>query len=301
MNATGIRRCAQVQAFVGMMGPGSPLHRPRLDRVAAPPRPPMHRWTLESGSAAVLSLTRSSDAGSIEERRGAASSSSPDVPSSATGSSGTLSRRWSRPAPTWTGSSLEPCSVRTGSTSSRTPSAPAPSTTPPGAPTRSSALISDCCSGSCHGSRGQRSGPGRPALRPIADLRRDALLWGFRLPAGHRLVADSTGSRLEQEFDGGSSRLLDVDAPKYDPGAFWEMMDVGVRRESYGSDSVLMYSGGATPQPSRSRVPTTRGGPPPTAIGTRSTSSVECGERRRWGSMPTPFPTETGRSTRTPR
>ncbi len=244
MDAASTLESASVQAFVGMVGPGTPPLRPRLEGVTCPPRPPVHGNVLETGSAAVLLFRRAEVAESRTSAPGGVLvlTGRPflhdrlleDGLLAAVPAKGELDGKFAGALIRSTGVELFTDALGAGSVYYATR----------GPDTFFSSHL------------GLLLGllPWQPALNDLglagqlfarSQIFDETHFSGvFRLPAGQRLVADSSGARLEQEYDGWSSRLLGVDAPTFGPAAFWEMMDAGVQRDSYGPDSVLMYSGG---------------------------------------------------------
>ena len=244
MDAVGALRSAPVRAFVGLAGPGAPRLRKRLAQVAAPPRPAVEGRTLESGAASVLAFPHGDDADAL--------------PIGADGVLLVTGRPFLGDTLLWEADAKEvPASrdldgkfagvlLRQGGIELFTDVL--------GAGSVYYAIRERDTFFASHLGLLMELLPWQPAVNDLglagqlfarSQIFDETHFSGvFRLPAGQRLVADANGSRVEDEYDGWASRLLDVDAPAYAPDTFWEMMDAGVRREAFGPQSVLMYSGG---------------------------------------------------------
>ena len=69
----------------------------------------------------------------------------------------------------------------------------------------------------------------------------------YRLPAGGRLTADLSSSEtidVRMTRGSGIKGLLNINAPRFTPDSFRALLDIGVERERYDANSVLMLSGG---------------------------------------------------------
>ncbi len=69
----------------------------------------------------------------------------------------------------------------------------------------------------------------------------------YRLADGERLSATTNandGIEVRTTGGGGIKGLLDIDAPRYTLDTFYDLLNLGVQRERYDANSVLMLSGG---------------------------------------------------------